>query len=109
MTVCRERPFRGVGPAARALLLVDLSLLVVLVLLAHAAPPDPSWLAGIYDEADHDDIVGILTSEDVALFDCLGPEAVLRHTRPRALNPLPHTLKTVSVGAALKPRSPPSR
>src|SRR5215467_10148812 len=40
----------------------SLSLLLVLGLvslraLAAASPLDPSWLPGVYDEADHDDVV----------------------------------------------------
>src|SRR2546422_2221002 len=30
---------------------------VVLPPLAHASPPDPSWVAGFWDDADYDDIV----------------------------------------------------
>ncbi len=32
--------------------------------LAYASPPDPSWLAGIYDEADYDDVVLFAASTD---------------------------------------------
>ena len=46
------------------------ALLIALVLaapaslpaLAEASPPDPSWLAGIYDAADHDDVVVLIGS-----------------------------------------------
>ncbi|PYN82243.1 MAG: hypothetical protein DMD96_06625 [Candidatus Rokuibacteriota bacterium] len=31
--------------------------LVALVPLAHASPTDPTWIAGLYDDADHDDAV----------------------------------------------------
>jgi hypothetical protein len=31
--------------------------LVVLPSLCHASPPDPTWVAGLYDDADHDDVV----------------------------------------------------
>src|SRR2546425_7611117 len=31
--------------------------LVALVPLAHASPPDPTWIPGLYDNADHDDAV----------------------------------------------------
>lgn len=31
--------------------------LVALVPLAHASPPDPIWIAGLYDAADYDDVV----------------------------------------------------
>ena len=30
--------------------------------LAYASPPDPSWIPGIYDDADFDDVVGLATS-----------------------------------------------
>ncbi len=31
--------------------------LLTLVPLAHASPPDPTWIGGIYDNADGDDVV----------------------------------------------------
>lgn len=31
--------------------------LLTLVPLAHCSPPDPTWIAGLYDDADHDDAV----------------------------------------------------
>jgi hypothetical protein len=34
----------------------------ILTALAYASPPDPSWLAGLYDEADHDDVVVLVMS-----------------------------------------------
>ncbi len=41
---------------------VALALLLLLGLsgltpLAYASPPDPSWVRGIYDDADYDDVV----------------------------------------------------
>jgi hypothetical protein len=49
---------------------LPLILLVVLILtapalllaLAYASPPDPSWIPGIYDDADYDDVVTLVTS-----------------------------------------------
>lgn len=38
--------------------------LVGLRALAVASPPDPLWIAGIYDDADHDDVVQIIGSMD---------------------------------------------
>jgi len=37
-------------------------LTIVPVTRAHASPPDQTWLAGVYDQADFDDVVGLLTS-----------------------------------------------
>jgi hypothetical protein len=40
--------------------LVTLTLVVGLVPLAYARPPDPLWIRGIYDAADFDDVVALL-------------------------------------------------
>ena len=47
--------------------------------LAHASPPDPAWIPGIYDDADHDDLVLLLTSDSAgAMPDAFGaPEPAL--------------------------------
>jgi len=48
---------------ARACALALLMLLAVLVPLAHASPPDPLWIPGIYDAADLDEVVvAVLTA-----------------------------------------------
>jgi hypothetical protein len=44
---------------------VLLACLVGLSALAHASPPDPLWLPGIYDGADDDDAVALLTDTSV--------------------------------------------
>src|SRR5215475_12434122 len=36
------------------------SALILLPAIAFASPPDPSWIAGIYDGADGDDIVSLV-------------------------------------------------
>ena len=36
---------------------------VTLSTLALASPADPSWIAGIYDDADYDDVVALATAE----------------------------------------------
>jgi hypothetical protein len=35
---------------------------LALVPLAHASPPDPAWIPGIYDDADYDDVVVAVAS-----------------------------------------------
>src|SRR5262245_33666177 len=44
------------------LVVVILSAPALLLALAYASPPDPSWIPGIYDEADYDDVVTLVTS-----------------------------------------------
>ena len=50
----------------RATLSVPLVLLLIvlgaLTPLAYATPPDPSWVRGLWDGADFDDIVVLITS-----------------------------------------------
>ena len=38
-----------------------------IVPLANASPPDPLWIAGIYDEADFDDVVATVVSEQASV------------------------------------------
>lgn len=62
----------------RLVVLPILVALVLLIPLAYASPPDPTWIAGLYDNADYDDVVLTATStagalDTVALF----PEPIL--------------------------------
>src|SRR5438132_13607033 len=48
---------------ARTLLLGNiLGVLLTLPVLAYASPPDPTWIAGFWDDADFDDVVILITS-----------------------------------------------
>ena len=49
-------PFRSMPQAIAAALPIVLTL-ILLPTLAFASPPDPSWITGVYDDADGDDIV----------------------------------------------------
>ena len=46
-----------------ALAVALLSSLLLLATLAYASPPDPSWISGLYDDADFDSIIGLITSD----------------------------------------------
>src|SRR5215469_5444984 len=50
-------------------------LMVAPITLAHASPPDQTWLAGVYDQADFDDVVCLLTSALEATDSTVAPEA----------------------------------
>jgi hypothetical protein len=77
-----------------------------LTLLCYASPPDQTWIAGLYDNADHDDVV-------VEILDtCAVPPAPaprvhapdsLRETPPPALPAVPSLLGR----GTLLDRSPP--
>jgi hypothetical protein len=48
--------------------------------LAHAYPPDPTWIGGLYDDNDYDDVVliitGSLTAVSTSVVDPIGPVAI---------------------------------
>jgi len=46
-----------------SLLVVLTLILATLTALAHATPPDPTWISGLYDNADYDDVIILATSE----------------------------------------------
>ena len=46
----------------RGFVLVLVALLVTLTGAAYAAPPDPSWIPGLYDDDDFDNVVDFITS-----------------------------------------------
>jgi hypothetical protein len=46
----------------KTLLLLLAILIGALPGLAHASPPDQTWLTGLFDDADHDDVILIITS-----------------------------------------------
>ena len=53
--------WHGSRPVGLGVMLLVL-LVIVPVMLAHASPPDQTWIAGIYDQADFDDVICLLTS-----------------------------------------------
>src|SRR5262245_48417789 len=46
----------------RILLAAVIAILAAMPVLAFASPPDPTWTPGIYDDADYDDVVVLVTS-----------------------------------------------
>ena len=45
------------------------ALLVVLAPMAWASPIDPTWVKGMYDDADFDDVIAYLTSGMTGVLD----------------------------------------
>jgi hypothetical protein len=43
-----------------------LAPLLVLVAMGYASPPDPSWIAGVYDAVDLDDVIVFVISSPAA-------------------------------------------
>ena len=44
--------------------MLPVAVVVTAIWLANASPPDPSWIAGFYDDDDHDDAVLTLLALD---------------------------------------------
>ena len=91
-------------------LLIGTTVLVVASLssLAYASPPDPTWVPGVYDDADFDDVVGLVVmqkglveSEDLTSVLFMPPPAAVLLTTPED-GPASHSVP------ALHARAPPS-
>jgi len=91
-------------------LLVTLLLLAPVALpgLAHASPPDPTWIQGIYDDADGDDVVTLIASGT-------GHAAAAAPTDPpfiarlvARLTPTPERRSLGLWASAAPPRAPPA-
>ena len=82
---------------------VGLGLIVVVLALApaaHAAPPDQSWIPGLYDDADFDDVVwlvvmekGLVESEDLTTLRFVPPPALVLLASPEVA-PASHSVPT---------------
>ena len=70
-------------------------VLIALVPLANATPPDPLWIAGIYDGADSDDVVLVVTSLESRAEEGLcvvSPFAITADVPMAGRPPLPATI-----------------
>jgi len=58
-----------------------LSVLLVLPILAHASPTDPTWIPGFHDDNDYDDVIlfitGAVTAVDTCAVNAVGPVVCL--------------------------------
>jgi len=90
--------------------LVGLIVLVLAALpaLAYASPPDPSWIPGLYDDADYDDVVGLVTpsTDNVALTSPADLRPILSVV-DRALTALSESEHSRSV-SVVRLRAPPA-
>ena len=91
-----------------ALAVVVLAAGLALPALAHASPPDPSWVPGVYDDADFDDVVTQVVSGTGSV--TLGIVDVLRFV-PRPADILGQPVETAPDSLATdagRERAPPS-
>jgi hypothetical protein len=103
-----DKPVTDCRRFSLAILPVLLVAITALTPLAFASPPDPSWVQGIYDGADFDDVVVIIASGAavVELFVQLDLRLVLPlagHTAPPEQDAVLALFRS-----SLQPRAPPA-
>jgi hypothetical protein len=90
------------------LVLILVALTLTLTALAYASPPDPTWIPGLYDDDDFDNVVDFITSSsgfvDVPIITDLRPVedllALQIHPADDIVACIPHS--------AFGPRAPPT-
>jgi hypothetical protein len=87
---------------------VLVAVLSTLTALADASLPDPSWISGLYDDNDFDDVVGFITSsasliDEVATGE-LGPLGSFGVNVPHP----PESVIAFFGRSAVRPRAPPA-
>jgi hypothetical protein len=55
----------------RLVALLILIAIASLTPLAHASPPDPTWVAGLWDDGDHDDVILLVCATAAAMHSAL--------------------------------------
>jgi len=103
MRIAAVRSNVGIGRAT-----LDLLLMIALAFLpiaAAATPPDPTWIQGIYDEADGDHVVALV--DDIVACKSAEPSAPLYPIclPEQLVNPVPPA--SVSPRTLRRDRSPP--
>src|SRR5262249_55533148 len=73
---------------------------------AYASPPDPTWIAGVYDAADYDVVVWLLTDTNVAR-DCARPADAMYRLPGHFLLDSPASIQLPLRPVTLHPRAPP--
>jgi len=90
-------------------LLVALALvLAALPALAHATPPDPSWIPGLYDDADDDDVIVLVTSATGDVPGATSPDLEPAQSVVAELIQPSDRMPAVPGGSAEQPRAPPA-
>ena len=80
--------------------------LILLPAVAFASPPDPSWIAGIYDGADGDDIVSLVYETVGVEAASTGPVPPLPRSSEISIVPSPSTIH--GLPACQLTRAPPA-
>ena len=77
--------------------------------LAYASPADPTWIPGVYDDADFDDVVGLVTSAEALATAASTADLPLVTPRTSPQDPLRESAILRFPTATLHARAPPAR
>ena len=99
---------RGSSTPGSGIVLLLLLVVAALTPMAYASPPDPSWIKGVYDDGDFDDVVMLVTS-GTAMVE-LAPLVELQPLAPPGIMVVQSTdrLAPALTPASLRPRAPPA-
>jgi hypothetical protein len=89
-----------------ALILTSLALLLA---LAYASPPDPSWISGFYDDADYDDVVTLVTAGTASVPSVTPINSPLYPLVVAQVPPLVQSAVLPPLHFGSPPRAPPAR
>ena len=91
-------------------LLIVLLLLAPVALpgLAHASPPDPTWIHGIYDDDDGDSVVTLIAS-GTGLAPAAPSDPLFLAPLIARLTPTPERMPLRAWAQAAQSRAPPAR
>jgi hypothetical protein len=91
----------------RLVVVVTLVAVLCLVPAAYGSPPDPTWIAGLYDNGDFDDVVLLISGNfgvvDGSMVCSLGPQRVVL----RVLLPTDSDIRPLSSLSSALSRAPP--
>jgi hypothetical protein len=74
---------------------------------ALGSPPDPTWIAGFYDNADFDDVVLLITSNLDVVERSIGCSLSPQHLVVAVLLPTDSDTRPLSLGSSAHSRAPP--
>ena len=91
----------------RALSVLLAASMAALPAMAHASPPDPAWIAGLYDDGDQDDLITLAAwAIGATVAPPIGADAILRPVG--ALLSLELPAPASSAPSPVRSRAPPA-
>ena len=98
----------GKSVMPRAFLLVLAGLVLTLTPVALASPPDQTWISGLYDDDDYDDVILAITTA-VGSVDCPPlPDTCCVRVVVAILPQIDESLQATPPLASNHPRAPPA-